>query len=346
MPFTDQQFQTLAWIGRVSSFLSVIGVLSTFSFFYKNPKSARNPTARLIIFMAVGDLMSAVAKSMGRWPVSLGTDQPLCQFQAVLMQEGDLSSLTWTAILAANLLYVMFFRGRTTTLRRYEVPLAAFAFGWPLIIALLPLGLPSPYGRIYGDTTLWCWITSNYKPYELGFFYMILWTIVLFQIGAYALAGRYIWNTSKALETMNANTSSVNKYRMIFIRTAACYLTASIVVWLPSSINRVYRMSTGETSFGLSTAQTVMSPLRGFVNFLAYFLIYRLSQKKKGASYSPEISTDQRQRSRSAAMKSPSYKDNGITSIELALSRGHVAPSDLAEIHAENSSQTLMVERA
>ncbi|KAI8903441.1 hypothetical protein PhCBS80983_g01382 [Powellomyces hirtus] len=283
MAFTPEQFSVLQWVARVSASLSVLGVLSIYVFFILNPKAARNPTARLIIFMATSDLLSASAKFLGRWPVEQGEDNALCQAQAALMQEGDLSSLTWTAILASNLLLVVFFRGRTDTIRKNELPLALFAYGWPLIFSLGPLFIKGPRGKIYGDSTLWCWITSEYHEYEIGFFYAFLWAVFLFNLISYILVGRVIWTASKDLEQRGSTDNTLSRYRVAFARTALAYMTAFIIVWTPSNLNRFYNMSVGTPLFPLSLAQTLMSPMRGFVNFLAYFWIYRMQLAGKAS---------------------------------------------------------------
>lgn len=49
------------------------------------------------------------------------------------------------------------------------------------------------------------------------------------------------------------------------------YLIAFVVVWSPSSLNRITQLSTGTTIFVFAYAQSIVSPMRGFINFLAYF---------------------------------------------------------------------------
>ncbi|KAI9097020.1 hypothetical protein DFS34DRAFT_132274 [Phlyctochytrium arcticum] len=275
--FSDDQLRALQITGRFSSSLSFFGVASIIIFFLFNRKAAHNPTARLIIFMAIGDLMSAIAKFMGRAPVDdVGPDSALCQFQAALMQEGDLSSLTWTAILASNLLLVVFFKGRTDTIREREKLLAVFALGWPLIFAIVPVFLTGSSGRVYGDTTLWCWVKSPYKAYQILFFYAFLWGVFSFNLVAYLLVGRVIWKGADKFRQAHGGqqVQSLSKYRIAFARTALVYMTAFIIVWTPSNLNRFFFMSTGYNYYPFSFAQTLMSPMRGFVNFCAYFWIY------------------------------------------------------------------------
>ncbi|KAJ3016219.1 hypothetical protein HKX48_004161 [Thoreauomyces humboldtii] len=285
MGFTPQQYLALEWIARGSATLSFFGILAIFGFFIFNPQSARNPTARLIIFMAVGDGLSAFAKFLGRWPLNNGPDGAICQAQAAIMQEGDLSSLTWTAILAYNLLLVVFFKGRTDTVRRNEIPLAIFAFGWPLIFAIVPLFITGSAGKIYGDSNIWCWVKSDYPAYSIGMFYAVLWCVFLFNIVAYILVGRVIWNSHKDLTISTARVNpTLSRYRLAFARTALVYITAFLIVWTPSNLNRFYALATGSPLFIFSLLQTIMSPMRGFVNFLAYFWIYKTQQASKNGS--------------------------------------------------------------
>ncbi|KAJ3162853.1 hypothetical protein HDU86_003828 [Geranomyces michiganensis] len=324
MGFTPEQNNLLEWVARGSASLSFCGILCIYVFFIMNPTAARNPTARLIIFMATSDLMSASAKFLGRWPITLGIDRPLCKIQAAVMQEGDLSSLTWTAILAANLLLVVFFRGRTDTIRKYELRLALFAYGWPLIFALLPLVIRGTEagGPLYGDSNLWCWIVSAYPEYQIGFFYIVLWMVFLFNLVSYLLVFRVISNSGKALETYNPNAGgqSLSRYRVAFARTALVYSTAAIVVWTPSNLNRFYAMSQGHSLFALSFMQTLMSPMRGFINFVAYFCIYRmqLARKQGQSSNGGQRSTTGPSRNARSGVETARVGDSSGTLIDAA----------------------------
>ncbi|KAJ3144622.1 hypothetical protein HDU89_008127 [Geranomyces variabilis] len=337
MGFTPEQNSLLEWVARGSASLSFCGILAIYVFFIMNPTAARNPTARLIIFMATSDLMSASAKFLGRWPITLGTDKPLCQIQAAVMQEGDLSSLTWTAILAANLLLVVFFRGRTDTIRKYELRLALFAYGWPLIFALLPLvikGTAAGGQRLYGDSNLWCWIVSDYPEYQIGFFYAVLWLVFVFNLISYVLVFRVISSSGKALETYNPNAGgqSLSRYRVAFARTALVYSTAAIVVWTPSNLNRFYAMSQGHSLFALSFMQTLMSPMRGFINFVAYFCIYRMQLARKAgqSSNGGQRSTSGPSRNARSGVDPARVNDSDGTLIDAA------APMEMSSMAATN----------
>lgn len=61
-------------------------------------------------------------------------------------------------------------------LKKLEPYYVSVAFGLPLISGLVMLGVREKgKGPIYGDATMWCWISSEYEILRLATFYIPVW---------------------------------------------------------------------------------------------------------------------------------------------------------------------------
>ena len=213
-------------------------------------------------------------KFIGRWGPDSGINGWLCQAQGAGIQESNFSSVLLGLVIALNALYVVFFKGSIEVIRKYEWMLIAACFMIPIPFVVIPLFLqPIPGRSMYGDANQWCWITSEYAPYQLYFWFIFLWVIFIFNLAAYLLT-RHTLNTASSLLVGKRASPNAMRYRMFIIKRMLWYILAFIVVWTPSSVNRVAQLILGSPVFALSVIQSLISPARGFFNFLAYFITW------------------------------------------------------------------------
>ncbi|KAK9722481.1 hypothetical protein K7432_002670 [Basidiobolus ranarum] len=276
MPFTTLQLDTLQYATKVTATLSIFGSLtSIFAFlFWKRFQTA---TARLVFFMAISDLLSVVSRFIGRWGIMAGTDSFLCQFQAGAMQWGDISSILWTAMISLNLVFILFMELGLEDVLKFEKYYVVICYSVGVVFAVVPLFIHDSNGKnLYGDTTIWCWITSTHPYHQLAFLFLPLWIVFAFNAVIYIWVGRLIWQKAKSI-----TGSSLSHYKFVYGKNVSLYLLAFLIVWTPGTLNRIYFMIRGTSFFPFALLQALFSPLRGFVNFAAYFYLSLFMQVRE-----------------------------------------------------------------
>ncbi|ORX93048.1 hypothetical protein K493DRAFT_316222 [Basidiobolus meristosporus CBS 931.73] len=276
MAYTDAQLDTLQYVSKATAALSIFGSLgSILAFlFWRRFQTA---TARLVFFMSIADLMSVISRFIGRWGIMAGTESFLCQFQAGVMQWGDISSILWTAMISLNLVLILYMGLSLDDILKYEKYYVVICYSAGVVMAVVPVFVDSANGNnLYGDAILWCWITSTHPYHQLAFLFIPLWVVFLFNAVIYAWVGRLIWQTAKSV-----SGTGRSQYKYIYGKNVSLYLAAFIIVWTPGSLNRIYIMATGSSCYAFAIMQAFFSPLRGFINFAAYFYLTWFVQVKE-----------------------------------------------------------------
>lgn len=223
-----------------------------------------------------------VVKGLGRLGPAAGNASLLCQAQAAIMQWGDISSILWISVMSGNVLLVLCFKKGLTDLREYEKWYLLLCYGLPIFLAVPPLFVRDPL--MYADTNLWCWISDDYKDLRMYLFFIPLWIIFFLNVAAFLTAGHTFWKRSAELR--GASKNSLFTYRKTYAQNISIFIVAFIITWTPSTISRVYTFVNGNPSFPLSLCQSIVSPLRGFINFIAFFYMswYRGHSDRQAAS--------------------------------------------------------------
>lgn len=270
--FSVTQVNSLKLATEICGALSLIGSVCIIGVFVFYPRY-RNSTTKLTVLMAFADLLSIIAKVLGRAGPNAGVNSVLCQGQAFLMQWGDIASLLLTAIMALNVFIVIQRKESTTFVSRWYVFYALFAFVPTFFGALVPIFVSTPtQGRMYGDADVWCWVTSEYKLLQLFMFFVPMAIIFVFNIVVYVCTGRRIWLESKAPTMYSSEKkNALHAYRTIYAKNVSIYLLAYFITWTPSLINRLYEFTHSEKEpFVLALLMSIFSPLRGFTYACAF----------------------------------------------------------------------------
>ena len=78
--------------------------------------------------------------------------------------------------MAINVYLTFYYKFDGEKLRKMEIPYLLGCYGVPFIVALVYIFVKSPErGRMYGNATLWCWVSSGLDIWRIATFYGPVW---------------------------------------------------------------------------------------------------------------------------------------------------------------------------
>lgn len=78
--------------------------------------------------------------------------------------------------MAINVYLTFYFKFDAERLRRMEPLYLACCYGIPLVPAFTYIFIKDSNGqRVYGDATLWCWVTPEWDIWRIATFYGPVW---------------------------------------------------------------------------------------------------------------------------------------------------------------------------
>jgi len=82
----------------------------------------------------------------------------------------------WTLAMSINV-YLTFYRNADARiLRKMEIPYLLFNYGVPFVPAFTYIFVKDKEGhRVYGNATLWCWVTPEWQTWRIATFYGPVW---------------------------------------------------------------------------------------------------------------------------------------------------------------------------
>jgi hypothetical protein len=93
MPFSDVELDGLSVASRVSSTISLLGILFTLITFTIFPQFNK-PITRLVYYATWTNLVGVIAPLIGRAGIDAGDDSALCQFQGFIVNLSVIESPT------------------------------------------------------------------------------------------------------------------------------------------------------------------------------------------------------------------------------------------------------------
>ncbi|KAK4221003.1 hypothetical protein QBC38DRAFT_377950 [Podospora fimiseda] len=191
-------------IERVCSVFSLVGSLLVIVTFCLS-KAFHKPINRLVFYASFGNLMTNAATLMARSFIGDSTSAG-CQFQAFLIQMFMPADTFWTLAMAINVYLTFYFKFDAQRLRRMEIPYLLACYGIPFIIALTYIFISTDEkGRMYGNATLWCWISPKWDIYRITTFYGPIWIVILITFFIYIRAGREIYKRHRQLRDFSTS---------------------------------------------------------------------------------------------------------------------------------------------
>lgn len=87
----------------------------------------------------------------------------------------------WTLAMAVNVYLTFYCKYDAQKLRKMEIPYLLCCYGLPFIVALTYIFIQTEEkGRMYGNATIWCWISSSWDAWRIGTFYGPVWYVPSF----------------------------------------------------------------------------------------------------------------------------------------------------------------------
>lgn len=81
----------------------------------------------------------------------------------------------WTLAMAANVYLTFYWKFDAEKLRRLDIYYFIACYGIPFIPAFIYIFIKSPTSRMYGNATLWCWISDEWDVIRIATFYAPVW---------------------------------------------------------------------------------------------------------------------------------------------------------------------------
>ncbi|KAI8808837.1 hypothetical protein BJ742DRAFT_771618 [Cladochytrium replicatum] len=293
---TTAQMQSLQPIIQTSSALSFVGSAFIIISYIFVP-SFRRPSNRLVFYMSFADLFGSLGLFFANWPVTLFKNREFCIAQGIWVNTFMLSAMLWTACLSVQVLLATRKGSNVASLQASEKYFHAASWGIPVILSLVAYFLKHDgKGDVYGDATLWCWITGPYADYRLYFFYIWLWAIFLWNLGVYFFVGYVVMSSQRRIHKMSSERPGAmfapSTAMKNYIRKTSFFILAFFINWFWGSVNRIQGFFDPNTQiYALFVLHAVFTPLQGFLNFLAYFLVHYFFKKSKSSDGTGEGST-------------------------------------------------------
>jgi hypothetical protein len=112
----------------------------------------------------------------------------------------------WTLAMAINVYLTFYFKFDAQRLRKMELPYLIGCYGVPFVVALVFVFIKDPEkGRMYGDATLWCWVSSQWDIFRIATFYGPVWIAILLTFFIYIRAGSEIYKKHKQLKNFSSH---------------------------------------------------------------------------------------------------------------------------------------------
>jgi hypothetical protein len=84
----------------------------------------------------------------------------------------------WTLAMACNVWLIFYRKYEKEELENLEKYYVLLCYGIPLVPAIAFFAVKSQSkGRMYGDATLWCWISNQWDGFRIGLFYGPVWYV-------------------------------------------------------------------------------------------------------------------------------------------------------------------------
>ncbi|KAK2036807.1 hypothetical protein LZ31DRAFT_482779 [Colletotrichum somersetense] len=198
--FTRNQANILITIERSGAAFSLLGVVLVFLTYwaFKRMRSLQN---LFILLASIANAGASIGCLIGHDGIRIGEHLALCQTQAFLIETFIQSDPLWSFAMAINTFLVVFFGVSPSSIRRYIWVYCVICFAGPLIpglclLLITPKGSTNP---VYGDASLWCWITPKWRSLRLYTCFIPVWCCILGSAAVYFAVGCHLFHQRNQL---------------------------------------------------------------------------------------------------------------------------------------------------
>ncbi|KAH6669147.1 G-protein coupled receptor [Plectosphaerella plurivora] len=200
----QDDFDILSTVERVCSVFSLFGcifIIVTFCF----SKAFHKPINRLVFYASFGNGITNIGTLMARSYIG-APGSPGCQIQAFLIQMFMPADAFWTLAMAVNVYLTFYYHFDGARLRRMEIPYIVACYGIPFVPALSFLFVTNKAGvKVYGNATLWCWVSREWGIWRIITFYGPVWVAILITFFIYLRTGGDIYRKRKQLHDFSGS---------------------------------------------------------------------------------------------------------------------------------------------
>ncbi|KAJ3040982.1 hypothetical protein HDV00_010054 [Rhizophlyctis rosea] len=280
---------------HVTGALSILGALCVITSFIRNG-TWRDRSARIVMMIAIADLVSCAAFSVGRAVVDYKIP---CTVQGVFIQWGVLASCFWTACLSTNI-FIALYRSRTSNADFQRLEPWYHVISWGITGAqtfMLFIAQRPELGPVYAQNTLWCHFATPYDTFRMSMFYGWIWIIFLWNIFAYVSVGRKLYQSEKTIKAFGgaSETSEEKRERATqrYVKRASLYLAVFFLNWSFATMNRVQNIAQPDNPlFVLYFLHGFWTPSGGLLNSLVYFYNQRRARTRSSTNKSHNSQND------------------------------------------------------
>lgn len=317
--FTERHV-AMSVVPHFTGLLSLIGSAWIVWDIMKKPKRSRGVYERLLMGLAISDMIASLGMALSTWPVPEYQAQKTwgavgnihsCEFQGFLIQLGLATPLYSAALAVYYVLLVKFnYRPDSIQMLRFEKFSHIFANSLAALTAVISLAM-----KQYNNANIWCWIAPY--PYgcedkgtcergnhatvlRMAFYFSWLWmSFIVVTVSMILLAYTVIAQTNKMdryrQKGQKRSKVQTDRIRNVVIQSSL-YIFAFMVTAVPLSVARIYqaKYSCSSTFFPLSITTVTVFPMQGFWNAIIYFrtrFTKHMAEQQIGKRMSAMIST-------------------------------------------------------
>jgi hypothetical protein len=223
----------------------------------------------MLFCLALSDFIHSISSFVKTRDFASGIIDSSCIAQGILMNFGEISSISWTSVIAMSI-YLGTIISDFSKVKKYLFYI--YVYTTSLLLTFLPLITQS-----YGYAGAWCWLNTkdledtNAWIWSLCI-YIFHWSNIIFSIFAVFKSIRYF--KIRAFEVVEDNQEQSN-FLKNFCIVLKFFPIILIICWVPATINRIYLFATGIENTFLYTIHAFFTSMLGFLNALVYSYYYK-----------------------------------------------------------------------
>ncbi|SPQ18475.1 5e9f199e-d259-43c8-855c-898ba664a14d [Thermothielavioides terrestris] len=211
MNLTAAERDTIQHIERLGAAISLFGVCLIF-LTYGAFKRVRTVPNTFIFFASIANVGASIACLIGYAGLAAGDSSALCQAQAFLLEMFMQSDPWWSFAMAVNVYMVFFMSYPPNDLHKHLWLYCLICFGIPAIPALICLFYAPNGQRIYGNATLWCWISDSYSQLRIFTYYLPIWACISLSAVIYVAVGYHVFRQRNQLRNLTLSNQAKDVY--------------------------------------------------------------------------------------------------------------------------------------
>ncbi|KAI0169494.1 family A G protein-coupled receptor-like protein [Hypoxylon sp. FL1284] len=122
----------------------------------------------------------------------------------------------WTLAMAVNVYLTFYYKFDASRIRKMEIWYLLICYGIPFIPAITYIFVRTEEaGRMYGNATLWCWVSSGWDIFRIATFYGPVWVVIVLTMFIYIRTGGEIYKKRKQLRNFGVSSGTHDPEPMI-----------------------------------------------------------------------------------------------------------------------------------